>query len=205
LTKQFILGHNLPDSIKLIEVSTSPKKLLGELRNIAIENASGSFVCQWDDDDWFHAERLAYQYSVIRSTAYSACVMTQWLVFDNTRGNAYLSNRRLWEGSVMCHKEVIRRKQYESVKIGEDTAVIDYLKENNHIYEVNDNAGLYIYIYHGANTWNAPHWERIFRYSELLQPGQSARISQVLKGDYSNLEASQIIDHLIKPLINIQP
>ena len=38
---------------------------LGALRNISIEHAGGEIICQWDDDDFYHPERLARQFDAL--------------------------------------------------------------------------------------------------------------------------------------------
>ena len=41
---------------------------LGELRNVAVTHARGTYLAQWDDDDWYHPDRLALQ--VMTSSTY---------------------------------------------------------------------------------------------------------------------------------------
>jgi glycosyltransferase involved in cell wall biosynthesis len=197
LTKKFLGGNNFSDAVKILEVKIYPKNKLGSLRNIAIGHSKGMFVCQWDDDDWCHAGRLEYQYTALLNTTFEASVLTQWLVFDSTRGNAYVSNRRLWEGSVLCRKEIIQRKRYEHLEKGEDTPVVDYLKANNYICEIGNKPGAYIYIYHGNNTWHSAHWDNIFRCSLQLTAADSGRIKAVLDGEVSNIEGSLLIDRIL--------
>lgn len=36
----------------------APGRPLGALRNASVERATGTLVCQWDDDDLYHPERL---------------------------------------------------------------------------------------------------------------------------------------------------
>jgi glycosyltransferase involved in cell wall biosynthesis len=190
--------HSPGESIRFICVNTTPKCTLGELRNIGIDKATGTFICQWDDDDWCHVNRLEYQYNVIRNTSYKASVLTQWLVFDAIKGNAYISNKRLWEGSLLCCKSLIGQKQYEHVAMGEDTPVIDFLKSSNHICEIACCSNLYIYVYHGCNTWHLAHWEEIFRCSKYLGKKISQEIAMILNGEYQHKEASEIVDWLLQ-------
>src|SRR5262245_50450534 len=39
-------------------ISPSADNVLGRLRNLALETATGTVIAQWDDDDWYHPERL---------------------------------------------------------------------------------------------------------------------------------------------------
>lgn len=204
-TRRFVAENSFAHHIRFIKAKALPRQPLGQLRNMAIEQSHGAFICQWDDDDWYHINRLQFQYNALHKACSKASVMTQWLVFDHTRGSAYISNRRLWEGSVLCEKKVLQQKQYAPVSIGEDTVVIDYLKDNDHICEMNDHAGLYIYVYHGANTWNAAHWDLIFKWSHPLQPEKSDSISRILQGEYSQAAGSHLIDQLLKEALPSLP
>jgi glycosyltransferase involved in cell wall biosynthesis len=197
LVRNFLKQNTFALSVKIIEVSASPKRNLGELRNIAIAAASGEFICQWDEDDWCHAGRLSFQYEGIANTGYKASILTKWLIFDCTKGNAYISNERLWEGSILCSKSIIQQKKYEHLQMGEDTAVISYLKAGNYIFEMKDRMGLYIYVYHGHNTWHRTHWETIFRHSRALDKNVADLIQSILRGEYTNTYASRLIDELM--------
>ncbi len=46
------------ERIRLVYPST-PAASLGELRNLSLEAARGDWVCQWDDDDLYHPDRIA--------------------------------------------------------------------------------------------------------------------------------------------------
>ena len=54
---------------------------LGRLRNISLDAASGQIVCQWDDDDCSHPERLAIQAEYMLKEKAGACFMTDHLQF----------------------------------------------------------------------------------------------------------------------------
>jgi len=165
-TKNFIASNIFTSNIKIVSTSGYPKKTLGELRNIAIESSDGEFVCQWDDDDWYHTDRLRYQHNIITTHGVNASILTRWTVFDNINKRAFISNRRRWEGSVLCRKDIFKLKRYENKSKGEDTDIIDYLHENNHLAYIDDNPLLYIYIFHGNNTWDSNHFSAIFDVSE---------------------------------------
>lgn len=54
---------------------------LGELRNIALANASGSYICQWDDDDLADPLRLEMQMSALQVLNAEACFLQRWLMW----------------------------------------------------------------------------------------------------------------------------
>jgi glycosyltransferase involved in cell wall biosynthesis len=97
-----------------------PGATLGKLRNIAGDVAGGDFVAQWDDDDFYHPERLEAQCHCLAATGKAACRLQRWLV---TRGRrAAISGYRPWEGSIVCRKSALPR--YPDLRRGEDTPVI---------------------------------------------------------------------------------
>src|SRR5436190_287881 len=66
-TRQYV-GALADVRIRGIEVAASPRRALGSLRNLAVAEARGQYVCQWDDDDWYHPDRLAVQLSALRES-----------------------------------------------------------------------------------------------------------------------------------------
>jgi glycosyltransferase involved in cell wall biosynthesis len=89
---------------RLIQVSATPKRTLGWLRNRAINEAVGEFVCQWDDDDWYHRARLAQQWLALFEAGHNACVVRQWILYDAQQQIAFISPCRHWEGSIFLQK-----------------------------------------------------------------------------------------------------
>lgn len=190
------LSELLDNDIIKIEAVASPKLSLGELRNLAVEESKGEYFCQWDDDDWSHNNRLAFQMDVIQTSQMPACVMIYWLIFDALENQAYISNRRPWEGSILCKKSLITNElKYEDTESGEDTSIIKKLFSRNLIFPV-VMPKLYIYVYHGGNIWSRDHWEKIFRASKKLSAPSSIVIKDILDGKYSGEKASEMLDRI---------
>jgi glycosyltransferase involved in cell wall biosynthesis len=194
-TREYL--SELPDNnIIKIEAIASPKLSLGELRNLAVEKSNGEYFCQWDDDDWSHNSRLEFQMDVIQKSQMPACVMIHWLIFDALENQAYISNRRPWEGSVLCKKSLITEElKYEDTESGEDTSIIKKLFSRNLIFPV-VMPKLYIYVYHGGNIWSHDHWDKIFRASKKLSAQSSIVIKEILDGKYSGEKASEMLDQI---------
>lgn len=184
--------------ICLVCIKAVPKTVLGELRNIGVRAARGEFICQWDDDDWYHMNRLMEQYVELTKYGREGAVMTQWLVFDSVNRRAYISNARTWEGSILCRKPLLENKSYEQKGIGEDTATIDYLVSIDCLHFMHNVPGLYIYVYHGSNTWNQDHWNYIFKCSTPLSYKDSTNISDILNGKYTVCMASLLLDEILE-------
>src|SRR5262249_13990002 len=54
---------------------------LGRLRNISMDAAEGEILCQWDDDDYSHPERLIVQAGHMLRQSAAACFLTDHLHF----------------------------------------------------------------------------------------------------------------------------
>ena len=64
---------NISDlTYEYIEPSTDI--ILGNLRNISFEKASGDILTCWDDDDWFYPERLGKQYKALEIDYGTCCL-----------------------------------------------------------------------------------------------------------------------------------
>lgn len=203
-TNEF-LGQGFPpeSGIRLFRVPSYPKIALGQLRNLAIGIARGEFVCQWDDDDWYHARRLEEQYGQLFDEGCHGSILTQWLVFDSITGKAYVSHMRLWEGSILCKASVLQLKAYEDKPQGEDTATIEYLARLNCLHLMKRYPGLYIYVYHGYNTWSYDHWTAIFKCSTELPADDSKVVANILEGKYTVVEGSLLLDGILRGFYSV--
>ena len=194
-TREYVAGISDP-GISKIEVPGSPKLTLGRLRNLAIEKCHGEYFCQWDDDDWFHQKRVEFQMRVIQESRMPASIMMHWLVYEMMEGQAYVSNRRPWEGSILCKKSLIGEEiKYDDLVKGEDTNLIKRLFSRSLIFPI-IMPKLYIYVYHGENTWEYQHWKPIFEAGTRLSVSSSRLISDILSGRYSEKEASELLDQI---------
>lgn len=197
-TKEFVASFQQNSIISFYEVEKTKSNTLGYLRNYAIEKSNGAYVCQWDDDDWYHIARIEYLYEAICISGFPAAIVTQWLIFNSTNNKAYVSHKRLWEGSLLCEKTIIHNIGYDHLNIGEDTSLIERLEKECKLYHINDTPNLYVYIYHAKNTWNYKHWEMIFDYSFELSLSDSKTIKNILKGCHNMEEKSIEIDNLLE-------
>lgn len=95
-------------------------------------------------------------------------------------------------------KGSVHHQRYESTTKGEDTDVIEYLYENNHLACIEDKPFLYVYIYHGGNTWNLNHFSGIFNASQELFD-HSSMINDILDCNYEAIESAGLLKEI--PLV----
>ena len=182
-THLFIERQTFGRDAKVVKIDAATKLTLGELRNISVKEADGSYVCQWDDDDWYDADRLTEQMKHIQLHGKSGCILSRWIVFDATTQKAYLPKRYTWEGSIMCKREVMLQNPYSPLIKGEDTSVIQFLFKRGALSIIDDMPHLYVYIYHGGNTWDYDHFLKILDTSQELSSALSEEIIAVLSAN----------------------
>ncbi len=142
------------------------RHLLGELRNIARDCASGEWIAQWDDDDHSHPDRLATQLHLALSVEADACLLQRTNVAVAGGGMAILQ-RRLWENSHLTRREVM--PAYADKSRGEDTpAVVEVAGKSRMV--VADIPHLYVYSMHGGNTYGSGHQRSMLASCSSLRP-----------------------------------
>ena len=151
-----------------IRIHHEPKgHTLGWLRNRSIHHANSELVCQWDDDDFNHPQRLKTQYELLQKDNSDFCFMTDQLHLYTEQGFLFWDDwqRRqrpfdLIENTLLGKKKLIGK--YLDISRGEDTAIIKQISANQ--YNVSRLSGmgwLYIYVFNGKNTWGFDHHSAI--------------------------------------------
>ncbi len=92
--------------IRVIQTADSAPTL-GHLRNAAVDASRGQFVCQWDDDDLYHPQRLARQLAALRHASADACLLQRWTIWWPNLRRLAISTRRPWEGSLLAAKSTL--------------------------------------------------------------------------------------------------
>jgi glycosyltransferase involved in cell wall biosynthesis len=192
-THKYIQENKFEENIKIIKISSlSDKKNLGELRNISIQESDGEYIIQWDDDDWYHKDRLIKQLTFLTENKTAGVVLANWIMYDHYDEKAYLGHNNLWEGTIMCKKDILLKVPYLDLDKGEDTFVITELNNKNHLSVIQDEPYLYIYTYHGDNTWDRDHFVSMFKDSTELSPEISEAVKNMLSEKITQEEYSQI-------------
>lgn len=152
-------------------VQVAPGFRLGGLRNQAVAAAQGAWVCQWDDDDRYHPERLALQWqAVLRDRAAVGYLVDQlhWFTADSTlcwddwEGEPYPMN--LIQGTILARRDVM--PAYPDLARGEDTAHTHKLlraaaAQGFGVSRLRGAGWCYVYRHHGANVWHDAHHRAI--------------------------------------------
>ena len=173
-----------PEDITYIKIPKDPDMVLGKLRNMALDHAAGDYIIQWDDDDWYHPNRISIQAGYL-DEGYDACCLAASLMhldnpdFFSLPYIGYLPNGI--PGSIM-HKrsEDVRYPEYRRA---EDTVYLREWMKYRYAKLPEQHAGLFIRCFHGTNTWEEEHFTRRIRNS----PGSWAQylFHKFVSGDLS--------------------
>jgi glycosyltransferase involved in cell wall biosynthesis len=158
----------------------APGSTLGALRNLAVKRAAGDFVCQWDDDDRYHPQRLALQMQALRDERKDFCFLVDQLHWIRERGemfwddwNAEAYPMNLVQGTLLGRRELM--PAYPDLARGEDTGlVLGILQRGYGIARLRGAGWCYVYVCHGSNAWDVQHHVAIsrakaYRHAQLLQ------------------------------------
>jgi len=195
LKNQIHQNTKLKDQIKFVQVPAAPKVTLGELRNISIENARGEYFLQWDDDDWYHRDRISTQLFASLEHGVPVTMIANLLMFDETKVNAYITRSAFWEPSILCRKNLINaERKYPSLSKSEDSEFVRSLPKN--IVQSVFGPYLYIYIYHGNNTWDQNHFNKMFFRGQKLSKDVAELVFDVVNDRHTYAEASALLESI---------
>lgn len=163
-----------------------PRLTLGELRNVGLAEAPGHTL-QWDDDDWSHPERMAYQVAAQGDSQLPVTLLSQ-VRYSFTNGAAFVLSQHprpdyaLGIPGTVLLPPTLRRYPAESRH--EDT---HFLKQFPRVLIAPNPPELYLRFEHGRNTWSRRHIMQ--HYAEHhdrwdLPPVADAYLHHVLKAYY---------------------
>jgi len=156
---------DLPSSqLQYVKLENKPENTLGKLRNRSLSEATGDFLIQWDDDDWYHPERITIQSKVLRN-GYDACCLSGALMHLDEE--PYMNHPYIGflpdgiPGSIMHRRDSAIR--YPHKRRAEDTIYLKEWIQKRYQQLPDEYSYLFIRCYHGSNTWEKEHFLRRIR------------------------------------------
>jgi glycosyltransferase involved in cell wall biosynthesis len=154
------------DDVRIIE---PPGPLtLGALRNASWGAATGDFICQWDDDDLYHPQRIAAQLAALAASGGVSTCLEEVMQFFPASRRIYLTNWRAAPAAAMpatlfCRATAQVRYPEEGPEaaLGEDLSVLTQLKGLGDFHAQPGAPHLYVYVSHGRNVCGADHHQMI--------------------------------------------
>jgi hypothetical protein len=177
------------DDIRIVEAPAP--MTLGALRNLSRASAWGEVHCQWDDDDLHHPERIERELAALTASGAEAVCLQEVMKFFEGDRTLYWTNWRAAEPTVMpatilCRAETPVRYPEDgpTARLGEDTDLCVQLLRRGGLHPIADAPHLFVYVSHGANTWNAEFHQMLadeLGLSQGLLRRREARIRECLK------------------------
>lgn len=172
-------------------IAADPGSTLGALRNLSLDAATGDIVCQWDDDDCYHPERVSRQVEQMTREGARACFLTDNLYLlepdkklfwiDWTWNLSYKLRFRLLQGTLMMVND--DRFRYPETgacaHIGEDEDLAARLFQEVPVAMMNSMGWLYIYVFHGRNTCSKEQHYRIIADHSIPNEWVEARSKEI--------------------------
>jgi glycosyltransferase involved in cell wall biosynthesis len=167
------LAERLPADARIRYIRSPRGESIGAKRNRACAQSAGGFIAQWDDDDWYAADRLSAQLRPLTDgraditglrtgTLFDLRPWRFWTVSDglhrrlfreDVHGGTLVFARHVWE----------RLAQYPPASLAEDAAFLARARTRGARLERIAGEGLFIYLRHGGNAWR-------FRCGDFLDP-----------------------------------
>lgn len=164
---------------------------LGERRNYAVQQGAGEYFCVWDDDDWYHVQRIEYQVAAAQQHKKHGSVLPYYILVDSRRKQAFMSLPIPPPASVLCRQRtLLNRPYYQDLPKGEDALLLNALHEKNALVPL-INPSLYIYNYHGANTSTQSHIHQFC--GPAFSPTATRLIIDIAANKYGCREGSDLL------------
>lgn len=142
--------------VRIVAVERGPS--LGTLRNAAAAAAQGDLLCQWDDDDRHHPDRIAAQAAALGGA--DGCALQEVMLLDADAHELRSINWTRTPGGVHPGTLLARREAmplYQETALGEDLALWQVLAGRGPVLRLAGAAHLYVYVAHGTNSWPSAH------------------------------------------------
>jgi len=167
------LGTEIEDDSHIRYLRMPGRLSIGAKRNRACELARGTFIAQWDDDDWYAPSRLSAQLEPLLSGAAQISGLSAGAFFDLSRWQFWRVSpelhRRMFVGDVHGGTLVYHRSvfdggvRYPDRSIAEDAWFLWYATQRGAQVKKVPGEDLFVYVRHGAASWE-------FRCGEFLDP-----------------------------------
>jgi hypothetical protein len=157
----------IPSDQHIHYIRLSQKTTLGAKRNIACEQARGTIIAHWDDDDWHAPHRLHYQVGALLREGTDLCGTTTLLFYDADNRYAwqyvYPSGQRMWlAGGTLCYLRAFwTGNRFANINVGEDARFV-WSARSGRITKLPDST-FYVATIHSHNVspkkTNGTYWK----------------------------------------------
>jgi glycosyltransferase involved in cell wall biosynthesis len=175
-------------------VLAAPGLSLGALRNLSVGCASADIICQWDDDDFHHRDRISIQLDALEASGKDATILQDVLIYRPDDRAIYWTN---WANTpagghpatLMCSSKALLRYPEEGPQSrrGEDLAVIAPLCASGVVHRQTGAPWLYVYVTHQSNTCDPAHHDMLVD-SLSISPGLLRRREAAIRNGLAEFD-----------------
>jgi glycosyltransferase involved in cell wall biosynthesis len=169
--KAAIAGHIAALGRDDIRLSEAPAGMtLGALRNLSWARARGAVLCQWDDDDLHHPERVERQLGALLASGTEALALSELMQFFSATRELYWTN---WSAAsvgvvpqaLIIHADAAVRyaETGATARLGEDLDLCERLAARGQLSGMSGAPQLLVYVSHGANISSDEHHAMLAR------------------------------------------
>lgn len=163
---------------RIIYVLTPPGSTVGAKRNAAVQNAAGTLIAQWNDDDWYAPGRLTAQAAPLLAGEADICGLHDTLFLSMREGTCWRASEelfnRMFTENVHCGTLMYRRSVWQSLARYPATSLHDdaeflvaAVRQGAHLHRM-PGQQMFAYVRHGNNSWRLdergylqdPDWSR---------------------------------------------
>ncbi|MGA7411470.1 MAG: glycosyltransferase family A protein, partial [Bryobacteraceae bacterium] len=134
-----------------LRLNKSRWQTVGDLRNLALEHATGDYVVNWDDDDWHHPRRIEVQ---MQARGEDTAVLLRTRIHHSLMNGCsrYAEYPRGAEASILHPRKVPYR--YPGMLRGSDSV---FAKRFAVRLPIDNDPAMHIRFFHGLNLWDEAH------------------------------------------------
>jgi glycosyltransferase involved in cell wall biosynthesis len=160
-----LVGHAAAIGLQDVRVlDAAPELSLGAGRNLGFANAAGEVICQWDDDDFYHPDRLKRQLALLIEGGHAAVYLRDVMQYFPVSQQLFWTNWQATEdgghaGTLMVRRATPVRYPEDGAnsRLGEDSQVARWLRARGMAGYLASQAHLFVYVSHGFNAWDDGH------------------------------------------------
>ena len=172
-------------------IAAEPGSTLGRLRNLSLDAAAGDIVCQWDDDDCYHPDRVLRQVEEMTRQGARACFLTDNLhLLEPDRQLfwidwAQLKEDKQWPRLFPPTMMMVKDDRFRYPETGpeshlrEDLAIAADLCREVPVAMVGGMGWLYLYVFHGGNTCSKEHHYRLAAFWSIPNEWVEAQFAEI--------------------------
>ena len=141
--------------IRELRLQKSRWHTVGDLRNLALEHATGDFIINWDDDDWHHPRRMEVQMKAqMKARHEDAAVLLKNRIHHSLVNGCsrYAEYPKGAEATILHPRKMAYR--YPSLLRGSDTV---FVRQFAGRLAIENDPAMHIRFFHGMNLWDAGH------------------------------------------------